>query len=128
MSKRTKIIIIIVAVVLIITVAYLLFRKKPVTQQATQLPADAFAGANGFTTPPATDAFPLERGDKGQNVRRLQVALNRIKPENKIAEDGIYGNSTYVKLVQSIATSLYGPEGSVSENQLNYLIMLGNKS
>lgn len=75
------------------------FRGKKTTDTTT--PA-----TNSVAVP--TDAFPLRRGSKGANVRRLQSALNSAivflmparpflyngRQRTSIAVDGVWGNET----------------------------------
>ncbi len=108
MSKRTKIIIVIVAVLLIATIAYFVFRKKPAK---TDKPITDTNGTPVNSSTPATNplfkpaTFPLDINMMGEDVKRLQMALNRINPNYKISEDGVFGDETKIKLLRTVATT-----------------------
>jgi len=122
MSKKTKILVIVLALVVVALVFYFLFRKqKPSLPVITEAPG---------ATPPATfvktDTFPFDLGSRGDNVRRLQVALNRIKPQPKITEDGVFGSETRAKLLTSVSTQL--SQLPMSSYQLTEIIKMGNNA
>lgn len=123
MSKSTKIILIAVIVIILLIAAYFWFTKP----KNADLPS-SITGANPEPLPPAfsNESFPLNMGMQGENVRRLQVALNWIKPTNKIDEDGKFGAQTRGKMLTSLNTSL--SVLPVTESNFNAIIKLGNNA
>lgn len=107
MSKRTKIIIIIVAVLLVATIAYFIFRKKPEADK----PITDTNGTKTTSTGPLSNplfkpaTFPLDINMMGEDVKRLQMALNRINTTYKISEDGVFGDETKIKLLRTVPTT-----------------------
>jgi hypothetical protein len=132
MSKRTKIIIVIVAVIVISIAAYFIFRKPKAaaeTQPALPDPGPGGPRPGGSTTVSAFgESFPLASGMRGENTKRLQIALNRINPSYKISEDGVFGQGTASKIVTTLATSMYTVGPKVTEAQLTNIIRLGNNA
>ena len=128
--KTKKILIIVVAVLLIATVLYFVFRKPKVqTQDPLINPNPNPSNTTPTnTTPPINDTFPLRVGSKGENVKRLQIALNKINPNNKLSYDSNFGNQTRIAIITSLATSLYSLGPEITEAQLNKLIQLGNNA
>ena len=126
MLKKYKYYIIIVLI--IVVVAYFIIKNKK--QKSTEvLFTNTAEVKNSNALPPIEmDNFPLKNGSKGANVKRLQIALNRLKPTTKIVEDGYFGNGTRVKIISDLATSLYSVGPSITELQLNKLIQLGNNA
>ena len=120
MSKKAKIFLWILAGLLVVVILYFVFRKPKAPAQAnsTITPADP--------TPKVVqnDNFPLDVGSQGKNVQRLQIALNRIKPTDKLVEDGVFGSKTRVKLLTSLPTTL--SMLPMTEKQLNAIIKMGN--
>lgn len=58
-----------------------------------QTPTGGFSGHQGIYN----DAFPLKKGSKGENVKRLQRALKKFYGNvggNNIEVDGVYGSGT----------------------------------
>mgnify|MGYP001027931261 CR=1 FL=1 len=124
MSKRKKTIIGIIAFLIIALILWFAFKPaKSKTEDAAIIP-------DVTPTPPVNlDAFPLKVGSKGNNVRRLQMALNRIGGgTNKIAEDGVFGNQTRLKVLTTLATSSYNAGPEITESQLNELIKRSNNT
>lgn len=121
MSKRTKIIVLILALVTVALVLYFVFRKPKSLPDVVTPPADAAPAQ-----PVANDSFPFDFGTRGDNVRRMQMALNRIKPSEKITEDGIFGTATRSKLLTSVSTQL--SKLPMSRAQWLQIIQLGNNA
>lgn len=121
MSRVTKILLIAVIVIILLVAAYFWFTKP----KSTELPS-SITGSTPEPLPSAfsNEQFPLNLGMQGENVRRLQVALNWIKPVNKIDEDGKFGAQTRGKLLTSVSTSL--SVLPVTESNFNAIIKLGN--
>jgi len=138
MSKKT--IYIIIGIVILAAVGFFIYRRMKkkqeqdqtnalVNQQLQQHSGGNSSGTNtAVATPPAANAFPLQKGSKGADVLRLQRALNRIQPANPIAEDQYFGNATATKLILSVATTMYTVGPQVTEDQLTKIIALGNQS
>jgi len=62
-------------------------------------------GSGNSGTTYASINFPIKVGDKGDKVHDVQVMLNRAivalgHPENKIDEDGVFGNQTKEALMR----------------------------
>ncbi len=70
--------------------------------------------------PAGNDNFPLNLGSRGDNVKRLQMALNRIRANNNLEIDGVFGPVTKNALLLSVATSLSALP--MSENVFNTII------
>lgn len=123
MSTRTKIIITVVALLILGMVLYFLFRKpKAPAIDLTQNPAEP-----AKPTPLVnTDEFPFGEGARGDNVRRLQMALNRIAPDSKILEDGVFGGKTRTKLAVSVPTTL--SQLPLTKERWLKIIQLGNQA
>lgn len=122
MSKKTKILVIVLAFVVVALVFYFLFRKpKAALPEITNTP-----GTSPAPVLVKTDTFPFDVGSRGDNVRRMQVALNRIKPQPKITEDGVFGPETRAKLLTSVSTQL--SQLPISSAQLTEIIKLGNQA
>lgn len=105
MSKTVKIILIVLVIIVITVILYFLLRKKPQIV-AEQNNNKAATPDNNPIVQYAPDVFPLVPGARGENVKRLQFALNRIRPDQKIAEDGILGNTTKTKLLVTVPSTL----------------------
>ena len=96
MTKRTWIILAIVVVVIIIVILILRQAKAYRT-----FGSPLGAGAVGTETAPTgqqtgQDAFPLSQGSKGQNVKNLQIYLNKWKHSIQVdlVADGDFGPKT----------------------------------
>lgn len=108
--NKNKIIIIIVAVLLIAVIIYFLFFKKPKVVDTTILNPNLNPNPNPKptnTTPVENDNFPLMVGSKGNNVKYLQNALNKINPTYTIKADGSFGTQTKSFLLVTMGTSYY---------------------
>lgn len=125
MKKSTKILIVIVSVILIGVILYFIFKPKKTEYNDIIAPPIKNNGSNN-NTPVAKDTFPLKVGSVGENVKRLQMALNRINNVNTITVDGVFGNDTRLKLITTLATSMYSSGPSVTENQLTSIISKSN--
>lgn len=124
MTKRTKITIAIVALVILIVVGYFLFRKKKVAE--TPAVANNTPGTTSSTPTYVSDTFPFTVGSQGENVRRLQTALNFINPTNPLATDGVFGSMTRIKLLTTVASNL--SVLPMPEANLNAIIKQGNNA
>ena len=124
MTKNKKILVIVVALILISVILYFVFRKKSDPQiDMIPLPDGSKAPASQFIP----EQFPLNVGMQGENIRRLQVAINRLnKTSAKIAEDGIFGAETKNKFLLSVPTTQSGLP--MSEATLNAIIAAGNRA
>jgi hypothetical protein len=124
-SKTAKIILI-VALVLIITMgAWFWFKSKPTNINQTTEPSGKLP--NAVPPPPgSTESFPLAKGMSGMNVKRLQTALNWIKPANKLELDGNFGSQTLAALYTSVPTTL--SVQPISEANFNAIIKMGNQA
>jgi hypothetical protein len=63
-------------------------------EETTEEPPVVTGGGSGTST--RNDNFPLKKGSKGNNVRRLQNALLKLNPSAlpKYGADGDFGNET----------------------------------
>ena len=124
MTKNKKILVIVIALILISVILYFVFRKKSDPQvEMIPLPDGSVAPVSQFIA----EQFPLNVGMQGENIRRLQVAINRLnKTSAKIAEDGVFGAETKRKLLLSVPTTQSGLP--MSEVTLNAIIAAGNKA
>jgi hypothetical protein len=85
-------------------------------------------GINPASQPPAasTESFPLTLGMQGMNVKRLQTALNWIRPANNLQLDGVLGSKTIGALYATVSSTL--SQQPISENAFNQIIALGNRA
>lgn len=123
MSKQLKIIIAVAIVIVLVIVLVLFFKPGNKTTPETQIQDPSSANPVSYLP----DNFPFNEGSAGENVRRLQIALNRIggnKP--KIAEDGIFGHNTKIKLLTTVDTTL--SQLPMSEENLRKIIVKGNRA
>ena len=118
MSTKAKIIIVIAILLILGVIAYFIFFRKP-----KELPAPTI-----MPTPlpdlKVLDTFPLHIGEQGSNVKRLQMALNRLDTTKKLADllvDGVFGDKTRTKLMTVLSTSQYSANQTVTEDQLRQL-------
>lgn len=104
MTKNKKILIIVIAVLLIAVISYFIFRTKKTQdiQPANVTPPNQGPAKSSYLP----EKFPLDINMQGENVLRLQKALNRIKPTFKISEDGILGYETKTKLLTTLPITL----------------------
>jgi len=110
MSRNKKILIIVLAVLLIAAIVYFLFFRKRKTEEVLQ---EGVLTLDGNTSPAQTwavESFPLNKGMQGENVKRLQMAINRIGStlqviSGNVAVDGKFGEETKTKLLLSVPTS-----------------------
>lgn len=60
--------------------------------------------SDGTVTPPDIDNFPVSIGDKGEKVKELQTALNKIDPTGYPTTeiDGIFGERTQAALMKAL--------------------------
>ena len=118
------------AVILIAVILYFVFRKpkQAITTESLTgpMPGSSTSGVAG-STQPALPEFPLQKGSKGDNVRRLQQALNRLSPQSPITVDGAFGNETATKIITTLATTKYSYGPKVYEAQLNEIIAMANR-
>lgn len=117
-------------IILFIAIAvtlWLIFRNKNNTNSLPITTPSNNANTGSNAPAPDSDAFPIKKGSRGDNVRRLQVALNFIDPSDSITEDGVWGTKTNNKVLTTLATTEYGDGPSLTEQQLNFAIAKGNK-
>lgn len=126
MKKSTKILIVVLAVILIGVIIYFIFKPKKITNSETPYTPKPPSNGGSNTNTAANDNFPLKVGSVGENVKRLQMALNRINTLNTITVDGVFGNDTRLKLLRTLAISMYGVGPTVTENQLTNIISKSN--
>jgi lysozyme family protein len=127
MSTKAKIILIVVLIVAIGLVYYFFFNKKAEDQTAiTDTNGNIKPQTPGTTVAVQNDNFPLTQGMQGQNVKRLQTALNYIKPTNPVKVDGVFGSQTFGKLVTTV--SAYLSNTPITETNFNQIIALGNRA
>lgn len=107
MNKRTAIII--VSLILVAAIVWYFFLRKPAeVKTVTPTTTPGTGGSQpAQNTPVANDNFPLVKGSKGDNVKYLQAAINKIHPAANLAVDGDFGNSTYLALVTFVGTKYY---------------------
>ncbi len=126
MTTKKKIIISIAIILILAVIAYFIFRKKEeIVIEAPVLNPD------GIKQTVVGETFPLTSGARGENTKRLQMALNRIKPASPITVDGIFGDETRIKIMTTLSTGMYGQGAKgieISDSQLNNIIALGNRS
>lgn len=110
-----------------------LFSSSATAQDGT--PQSGGGAATGQKA--ATDAFPLRRGSRGANVRRLQELLNNailmlstIKPfrymnriMKSIAVDGVWGPATQA----AVDWFYYGKKNKITQEEFNQMNVLYNK-
>lgn len=99
------------ALVLLLVLGYYLFKKpkvEPGTAAAAVSPTTNTPKTASANTPKPviSDDFPFDVGSQGPNVKRLQNALNLIKPQNKIVESGVFDSATRVKLLLTLPATL----------------------
>lgn len=122
MNKNLKIALIIVATAIVIYFAYRYFFKK---EETAVLDTDGKITKADAGKENATDQnFPLDKGMIGPNIRRLQTALNFIKPTNNLQVDGNFGSKTYAAFVTTLPTYLTALP--IDEQKFNDIIKLGN--
>lgn len=124
MTTKKKIIIGIAIILILSVIAYFIF-KKP-----TEAPVNVTPPLNpdGIKQTVVGETFPLKNGSIGENTKRLQTALNRIKPESPIIVDGIFGDQTRIKVMTTLSTGMYNSGPEITDTQLNNIIALGNRS
>jgi hypothetical protein len=127
MTKQTKIIIAGVVLIILMVIGYYLFKKPSLP--AMPPPADP----NAVKGQPATygkDDFPFNVGTQGDNVRRLQLALNainaKVSPSRKIMVDSIFGPETRNAMLLTLPATLSGVP--IFDLQLNAIILKGNQA
>lgn len=81
--------------------------------------------------PPANDNFPLKQGSKGDRVKTLQQALNRINDKRvskftPLVVDGSFGDKTYSAIVTWVGTKYWGANG-LTETAFNEINAISNQ-
>ena len=123
MNKK-KIIIGIAIILILAAIAYFIFKPKKENKEDEK----PILNPDGIKVSQVGETFPLKSGANGENTKRLQTALNRIKPASPITVDGIFGNQTRIKIITTLSTGMYNVGPEVTESQLNNIIALGNRS
>lgn len=90
------------------------------------------SGFNVVTPDLSNDNFPLKVGSKGEKVKTLQLALNKLNESqgsknSPLVPDGIFGNKTE-NLIMQVAGVAYLSGNGMSEQQFNNLIILSTKT
>ncbi len=130
MNRNKKIMIIIAAVIIIAAIVYFFFiRKKSVDTEVKEVSINPSTDLSTAQTWIA-ESFPLNKGMQGENVKRLQMAINRIGGTlqtitTKVIEDGKFGEATKTKLLLSVPTSQ--STLPMSEATFNAIIAKANK-
>lgn len=124
MTTKKKIIIAIAIILILSVIAYFIFRKPKEVVEPVITPLNP----DGIKQTVIGETFPLKSGVRGENTKRLQMALNKIKPLSPITIDGIFGDQTRLKILTSLSTGIYSQGPEVTESQLNNIITLGNRS
>lgn len=135
-----KKIIAIVLVVLIIAGLIYFNRSNPKLQALKNKinppiePKEPLANS-GFNVAPidlSNDNFPLTKGSKGEKVKTLQLALNKLNEQqgsknDPLLPDGIFGGKTADMIIKVAGVAYLGGAG-MSELQFNNLIILSTKT
>lgn len=124
MRNRTKILIIVVALVIVALVYWIFFKKQEV--KPSVIDSGGSITPAKTPSPVTTESFPLSQGMQGMNVKRLQTALNWIKPSNNLQTDGVFGSQTVSALYRTVPTTL--SRQPITEANFNQIIALGNKA
>lgn len=104
--KRKTLIIIIVALVVVFVALYA-YRNKKIAQAPAPIPMGPEPPPTTTPKPAANDNFPLVKGSVGDNVKYLQMAINKINPSANLTTDGNFGDKTYTQLLLTIGASYY---------------------
>jgi len=89
----------------------------------------------GFNVQPAdlsNDKFPLTNGSKGEKVKTLQLALNKLNEQQgtknlALVPDGSFGTKTADMILKVAGVAYYNTSG-VTETNFNQIITLSNKT
>lgn len=124
-------------IIAIIVAAYFYFKKKKATAPAADTKLSLDPNFNIAIPDTRNDSFPLHTNSKGERVKTLQLALNRLitaayatpGTDNKIpalVADGIFGEQTKTAILKVVGVAFYGSTG-VTETQFNSIIEKSNK-
>lgn len=114
-SNKTLIILAVIIALLIATLVTIKVLKNMKEKKALQeaqklqlLQTNSPAAGTGTNTDTSANDFPLQIGSRGDRVKALQAALNKIAPQFKLKLDGDFGKSTYDALITGFrATGSY---------------------
>lgn len=134
--KHKKFIGIGLAILAFIAVLVYLFRDKPVVKNITDklkppAPKDGSTTDEAFkikeAAPTYDDSYPLKVNSRGDRVKTLQQALNRLKPSPllPLVVDGVFGEKTKQAVISWAGTKYYGTNG-ITENLFNEIIANSN--
>lgn len=104
--------IITILVIIIIIIAYKKYSMKPMSAPYNKptAPSD-YTSSGGSSSQWGNDSFPLKKWSKGENVKKLQTALNKSIMNKKLAVDGAFGpitESAVIALKKQIGTATGG--------------------
>ena len=137
MNKK-KIILIVVVVFIIIGLIYynrsnpkIQAIKDKITPPKAPIEPVVNSGFNVVVPDLSNDSFPLKQGSKGERVKTLQLAINKINEQqgsknDPLLPDGIFGAKTE-DLILKVAGVAYLSGAGMSEMQFNNLIILSTK-
>lgn len=115
-NRTIIILVIIIGLILMGMLAIKIYQKikeKKALEEAEKLAlsesdAPAAGTGGGFGGGATLDEFPIKEGSKGERVKYIQAAINRIAdPIYKVKEDGVFGHGTYKSLITGVGTKYY---------------------
>lgn len=115
-SSNKKLIILTVIIALLIATLITIkvikkLKEKKALQEAEKMQlmqTNSPAAGTGTNTDIRQDDFPLKIGSRGDRVKALQAALNKIAPQFNLKLDGDFGSKTYDALITGFrATGTY---------------------
>ena len=110
------IVVVIVAIAVFVYYKYFMFPEIPTETKEYEIKKINDAVTTNNTT--ALQPFPLKIGSKGEQVKAVQSAINKIYPNAKLTVDGSFGQKTYEALITFVGTMYY----PVTTN--NYIALL----
>lgn len=125
MSNKLKIAIVVLAIAVAVFVIYYV-RKRKKQNTPVNNTVNGTSARIPAALPTDNDSFPLDEGSRGRNVLYLQRALNLIRPENDLLEDGVFGSRTKSALLLSVSAAT--ARLPLDEQRFNQIIAAGNKA
>lgn len=124
------------AVLAFIALIIYLFKDKPAIKKITDklknpAPKDSVTTDEAFKVkdaPPSyDDSYPLKINSRGERVKTLQMALNRLKPAPLVplVVDGVLGDKTKQAVSSWAGAKYYGANG-ITESLFNELLAKSN--